>query len=403
MALFGLFGGEAGKREAFAREVIDALTRGGQQGPWTYDAPSFAVRSDKTIFNLDNVWQQYLAAPRAARSAIFERFAAPLAATPTNRDELLACLRPMVRDRLWLELYGVEIRRVTGAPFQDTVPHLPLADHHVVSLVAWKGASMSTVTSATLEAAQVNEDEAFAAAGANLRKLPPGLRELKPGLWVSVEEDDFDASRLLGREARQVPVRGAPVALAANRNALFVVGDRDDDTLEMLIAIAAKELSEPRSLAPLLLRFEDGEWKNWLPAPGSRNRAALERWELKAKLDRYNRQKAELEALEKEVGEGAHPLQHWFYGTLMARDGGAKTLTFSMWFPTPTLLPRCELVCLRPEEKGPVIEVPWAAVAEVMGDRLVKLDGYPERFRADVYPEPAELERLKRVATRIVE
>jgi hypothetical protein len=402
MALFGLFGGEAGKREAFAREVIDALTRGGQAGPWTYDAPAFAVRSQRAIFNLDNVWQQYQAAPRAARSAIFERFAAPLAATPTTREDLLPCLRPMVRDRLWLELYGVDIRRATGKSFEGSVPHLPLADHHVVSLVAWKGASMSTVTSATLAEAKVTEDEAFAAAGANLRKLPPGLRELKPGLWVSVEEDDFDASRLLGREARQVPVRGAPVALAANRNALFITGDRDEDGLELLTALAPKELSETRSLAPLLLRFEDGEWKNWLPAPGSRSFAALTRWELKAKLDRYNRQKAELEALEKEVGEGAHPLQHYFYGTLMARDDGAKTLTFSMWFPTPTLLPRCELVCLRPEQEGPVIEVRWDEVAGVMGERLVKHDGYPERFRADVYPGPAELERLKRVATRIV-
>jgi hypothetical protein len=234
-----------------------------------------------------------------------------------------------------------------------------------------------------------------------LRALAPGFRELKRGLWVSLEEDDFDASRLLLPQARQLDVRGAPVAVAANRNALFITGDRDEDGLELLAEVAAKELAEERSLAPVLLRYA-GEWQPWMPAADSRSYATFKRWELKATLDRYNRQKAELEALEELVGKGAHPFQDFFYASVQAlvapKDNWATAKTMCFWFPTPSLLPRCEVLCLRADQHGPVVSVRWADATALLPDLMKQLEGYPERWQVDHFPNEEQLQALRAVA-----
>jgi hypothetical protein len=223
---------------------------------WQYNRDEFCVKSGGVTISLGRLYDEYQTTPAPHRSEVLQqRLAGMLAPRPTSRDELIKCLRPMLRDRAWLELYAIDHHRAFGKPLDGPVPHTVIGDHFAVTLVAHNSQSMATVTAAGLAEAGLSVEDAFAAAEANLRALATGFRELKPGFWVSVEEDDFDASRLLLPRASALEVRGAPVAVAANRNALFVTGDQDEACLEMLAAVAAKELAEERSLAPLLLRF----------------------------------------------------------------------------------------------------------------------------------------------------
>jgi hypothetical protein len=408
MALFGLFKNEATKRREFAEQLRSSLVQAGQAGPWSYAEGDFSLRSATSVLFLERVWAEVQRTAPAERAAVLAHWLAGAkvsagapAAVPVDRASLLASLRPMLRDRGWLELSDVDHRRVFGSPI-DEVPHAVVAEHFAVTLVAWQPHAMATVTSRALTEAGVSTDEAFAAAGANLRALAPGFRELRRGLWVSVEEDDFDASRLLLNRVRQLDVRGAPVALAANRNALFVTGEKDDDGLELLAEVAAKELAEERSLAPLLLRHA-GDWEPWLPPPGSRHHALFRRWQLKATLDRYNRQKAELEALEKHVGEGkvAHALQDYFYASVQVRvpapEDWAAAQTLCHWFPIRSLLPRVDLLCLRAEQDGPIVAVRWHDALERVGDLMQRVDAYPERWRVERFPDARQLDALRAV------
>ncbi|MDP3233809.1 MAG: hypothetical protein Q8N26_13600 [Myxococcales bacterium] len=153
-------------------------------------------------------------------------------------------------------------------------------------------------------------------------------------------------------------------------------------------------MREPRSLAPLLLRYGDEGWAPWLPPQGSKLRPRFRGWELKAAIDRYNQQKAALEELELRVGAGAHALEGYFYASLQHDDRGE---TFALWFPIPTLLPKCEVLCIRAEENGPIVRVKWDDALAAVGDRMQKLDAYPERWRVEPegFPTEAELQRFE--------
>lgn len=381
---------EAEQRRAFADEVIANLQKSGRAGPLTYDAERFEIEAPNERIVLGHLYAQCRDAPATARAVLMQRFTEPRAATPQTRDELLACVRPMLRDRAWLEHYAIEHRQMFGELLGEPLPHALVSEHHVVTLVAWNIQSMATVTWKTLRDLGVSEEEAFVAAGKNLRAIPTDFRELRRGLWASVQEDDFDASRLLIKRARQLGVRGAPVAVAANRNALFITGDADEENLEALAVVAEKQLRQPRRLAPLLLRYGDEGWEPWLPPLGSKLRPRFRGWELQAAMDRYNQQKAALEDLEQRVGAGAHPLEGYFYASLQHDDRGQ---TFAMWFPIPILLPKCELLGIRAKENGPIVRVKWDDALLAMGGRMQKLDAYPERWRVEPEGFPTEAER----------
>jgi hypothetical protein len=95
-------------------------------------------------------------------------------------------------------------------------------------------------------------------------------------------------------------------------------------------------------------------------------------------------------------------LQNYFYALVQAlvepADHWASARTMCFWFPTPSLLPAVDIVCLRAEANGPVVSVRWADAVARLPQLMKKLEGYPERWQVDHFPNEVQIRALRAVA-----
>ncbi|MGH6960874.1 MAG: hypothetical protein ACREE7_10345, partial [Dongiaceae bacterium] len=156
---------------------------------------------------------------------------------------------------------------------------------------------------------------------------------------------------------------------------------------------AAETLSttdQPLSARPLRLR--DGQWIDF----------ALDGEELASFYDlmrgqwtrEYAEQKQLLDQLHAQSGDDILVAS---YAPMQNRRTG-KPFCMTFWVDGfVNLLPRADAVVLK--SAAEVMVVPWRAATAVIAHRLATTDHYPIRYRADTFPDAAELEQLRAVAT----
>jgi hypothetical protein len=315
-------------------------------------------------------------------------------ASATSRSIRVETLRPALRS--WWSFAG---EALTDRIFGTEAPCAPAVSHVGsdlgVALIADEPNRLDAITGAQLRASGLEPEAALALALDNLRpRSAPAFDKLKPGLFVSQWRDGLDASRLLLSDIiAALPVTGDPVAMVPTRSTLLVAGADDHRALLALAYAAAETLSttdQPLSARPLRLR--DGKWSDFV----------LDDVELAPFTDlmrgqwtrEYAEQKQLLDQLHAQSGDDILVAA---YAPMQNRNTG-KPFCMTFWVDGfVNLLPCADSVVLK--SAAEVIVAPWQAARTIIGHRLASTDHYPIRYRAEAFPDAAELERLRAVAT----
>lgn len=403
MGLLDRFIGPPSK-DAFARKVSGALRRAGEQRPIKYDADGFRLAigdgDRRSYHNLGNYYDEYCAAPRSGREGIVARIVEThrqLAAAdlPKTFDQARARLRPRVRERFYLESRRMELElQGVQAP---RLPHRPLADHLMTSLVYDLPSSMLEVGEDRLEEWGVSFEEALKTARENLwDRTKERLVELQPGLFASSWEDNYDATRLVLHDLIwQYTVRGEHVAMVPNRDTLIVTGSQDPAGLAKLFALTESSLEKPWPISGIPIRLDRDEWKAFELETWHEHVGAFRRLFVRSHSTEYAHQKELLDALHKKKGEDLFvatytPTQH--------KETG-EVSSYCTWTEgVPSLLPRTDkIVFVRPDlpkEKQVIGPTDWGKVQREVKDLMKPTAHYPERWRVNQFPTDPHLRYL---------
>ncbi|MCU0695989.1 MAG: hypothetical protein MUC96_05620 [Myxococcaceae bacterium] len=118
----------------------------------------------------------------------------------------------------------------------------------------------------------------FELAVENLRRSTTApLEALRPGVYRSPLEDEYDAARvLLAERFLTLPLKGHPVVFIPNRVTLLVTGSEDVDNLLLCVeAIRTAIRTDARPVTRTPLGLTSDGWQPWLPPRTSPARAAL--------------------------------------------------------------------------------------------------------------------------------
>jgi len=326
----------------------------------------------------------------------FDRTAHPAPFDLTHSDSVGAdTLLPLLRSR-----WSLAGEALTGMIFDTEAPSAPAVVTHVgsdlgVALIAEGAGPEATLTGAQLSASGLEPETALSMALENLRpRSAAAFDAVKPGVFLSQWRDGYDAARLLFPDlVAALPVKGDPVVMAPTRNTLLIAGADDHSALLALADAGAQTLSatdQPLSARPLRLR--DGKWTDF----------ALDAEELAPFRDlmrgqwtrEYAEQKQLLDQLHAQSGDDILVAS---YAPMQNRNTG-KPFCMTFWVDGfVNLLPHADSVVLKSATE--VLVAPWPAATAVIAHRLAPTDHYPLRYRAETFPDAAELEQLRAGAT----
>ena len=298
--------------------------------------------------------------------------------------------------RSWWSFAG---EALTDRIFGSETPCAPAVGHVGsdlgVALIAGETAAASAITGAQLRASGLEAEAALARALDNLTaRSASAFETLKPGLLVARWGDGHDAARLLLPDLfAALPVTGDPVAMVPTRDRLLVAGADDRDALAALADAAAEALSKTdQPLSAQALRLRDGQWADFT-GDGEAFAPFLDLMRGQWTRD-YAEQKQLLDQFHAQSGDEVVVAS---YAPMQNRNTG-KPFCLTFWVDGfVNLLPRADSIVLK--SAAEVIVAPWRAMTAVVGHRLASTDHYPVRYRAEAFPDAAELAQLRAVAT----
>jgi hypothetical protein len=242
----------------------------------------------------------------------------------------------------------------------------------------------------------LSEQESFAIALDNLRaRSAKPMKELAPGTYESAWDDDHDPARLLLTDVLQRhATRGAPVVMAPSRGKLLLTGDQDAAGITLMVRRAEHELSQPRSMSPLMLRLVDGRWTKFEP---SAHAAKLHSLRLVSEGQAYTNQKQLLDERPTQQGEKI------FVANYMVGRGpdGTPSRSACVWSKgVVSLLPKTELLTfVDPHgDKADAVVIEWSRAIPVIGHLMRETVDIPPRFYVADCPDDDQLARLRQVA-----
>jgi hypothetical protein len=161
--------------------------------------------------------------------------------------------------------------------------------------------------------------------------------------------------------------------------------------------IAKESFDKPRPISTIALRLEGDEWMPWLPAPDAPLYGEFHELRLRTIGAEYNDQKELLDAVHQQTNQGVMVAP---YGALQNKETGRVT-SYSVWYEgVESLLPETDAVLFfRPEaadDQKIVAGGAWQHIRDVVGDLMVPMGWYPERYRVKQFPSDAELAKIGR-------
>jgi uncharacterized protein YtpQ (UPF0354 family) len=211
-----------------------AVEKAGETRVIHYDAEQFTLQGQgerQNLFNMTNVYNEYCAAPRDQKQAIFDNFVRTWFASGKDMVEDYESAKPDilpgVRNRMLFE-HAMMKMKVDGKG-DLCWPYRPLGQHLGIGLVYDLPSSMMQIQQHSLDQWQVPFEDAYEVACENLQELTKHVLEQEAqGVWSSPWRDNYDPSRMLLLDyIRHHEIVGDPVVMVPNRDTLLLTGSKD--------------------------------------------------------------------------------------------------------------------------------------------------------------------------------
>jgi hypothetical protein len=424
-------------RDEFAQAVLIQLAVRGETTA-QYDSETFSIvhtpQEDGTNASawrtqLDRWYEKYQQAASEGRgdeavADVAENWAHTLKWAHSEHQLNKARLVPLVRSRFDYELSSLRTALQLKQPPRELMQvfvHQPLAEHLDVIIAEDAPDRYNQVTRPLLEQLKVSWDEALRLAMWNLPQIDPGFASLQPlqqretGYWVYAAEPSelFSSWLLFPEKIRRLPVKGKPVAFVPKVSLLAITGTDEIEALRRLIAMTCEALSKEggRTVSAIPLVLEVSGWKPWLPPASHPLYWAIKELHITESSNFYDAQKELLDQLlARDQGDEAPFVASYQVGQFAEHQGAAVLTTQCIWPDVDTLLPRTEVVILKPllnrdaleldenaePQFGEWVTLTWQQFADYLGPRLKKLDYFPERYqvREEDFPVGEDWQRL---------
>jgi hypothetical protein len=385
--LFDFLTGRTGEDD-FAHKVVARLAKAGWPHRVGYDRVRFRLLTDDqgAVLNLDRLYEEWLACPRAGRSAMLDRAIAPVveAGLIDDFEHSAPKLIPLVRNLTELQLVALDAEPPDLETWQ-------ICRAFAGPLVQVVGVDLPHTTGLLPKSQAVlwgkSHDELFDIALANLiARSPVRFAPLGDGLYLSDYEDSYDSSRLLLPElflALQLP--GHPVAVVLSRHQVVVAGSDSTGALDAMAAYVVQAFRDnPRPLAyqPLILR--DRQWTPFEPRSGPIRELAV-----RQRVRDYGVQTTALERYMERLRKDV------FIAPLEVNVLEGEAYTWSSWTETvPALLPRADGLGLTAADGRTLVRT-WDAIEAACGPFTPDDSFHPVRYRASAWPSPEAWARLE--------
>ena len=382
--------------DAFAELVLRTLKEIGDRRPATYDKENFRVvvkeeGEDAWLFNLRNIYSEYLSADAKDREALLRRSCLGLASRvrmPDEFEDVKPDLMVTICARSMPELMRLEAGG-PGSKWKD-LACTPVSDHLIACLVFDLPTTMQYVSADKLEEWGISLYEATEIARQNLEEREFKAASLADRLFVFMTSDAFDAARmLLVDQLRSLAVNGPPVAMAFSRDSLILTGADDVEGLGIMAGLAERKAEEPRQICPIPHKLVDDAWEPWLPPPDHPHYEKFRVLQLKYLYVEYAKQKPLLDEWYKRTGEGI------FVATYSAVEKNGKPLSYCLWSKgVNTYLPQTEFVALLDPQTKQTGFYRWERLTAAVGHLMTSVDMYPPRCHVAEFPSQEEIERI---------
>ena len=399
MKLFEQFFGPLSK-DKFARLLKDAIQKAGEKDPIHYDSKDFSLHAKgdgENTLNLANAYAEYCAVSEPQKATLVRNFVRTWFSTrkglPEDFEGAAHDLLPAIRNRMMFEHTAMKMKMAEKTGFHW--PYRVLAEHLGIGLVYDLPSSMFQIQQHSLDQWGTTFAEAYPMACANLGQITKHtLNAVEPGVWESPWHDNYDPSRMLLLDyIRHHDVAGDPVVMVPNRDTLLLTGSEDAAGLARMVERAAPLHDHPRSLSGSAFRLtEENEWVPFLPAPAHPESKQYHLLQVKDFWSSYDQQKAALNELHEKMGKDIFVAS---FSAVEKQDTG-EIRSYCVWSEgVVAFLPKTDYIYffqVRDREEGEIVAtVPWAAAAEVLGDRIKPVGIYPERYLVEGFPTAEEI------------
>lgn len=382
-------------KDKFAKMVMTSVRQKGEMGKVVYDPNEFRLVVDGekgTRLFLSNAYYEYCTAPRKERPEILQKYVrnwfVGQKEMPEDFADIKPDLMPIVRSRSYYELNRQRVA-LDGSKTPDWAYQI-LNDYLVIGLVYDMREAIRTIHQDDLDKWGVTFYEALEIARDNLSQLPQQV--IGPadgeGVYLSAMGDSYDSSRLLLLDLiRQFKVKGDPIAMVPNRNALIVAGSEDVEGLKGMLALAKDAMQKPYTIGGIAMRLDGEDWVTWLPDPSHPLYKDFRLLQIQTYGQEYDEQMELLNKLHEKKGEDIFVAS---YSAMENKENG-NLLSCCVWSKNVlTLLPKTDLVAFIQEGAKPRI-AEWDRVVETVGNLMEPLDMYPPRWRVSEYPTDEQL------------
>ena len=383
-------------KNAFAKQLLQALEDADPSSQFEFDEENFQIiRQDQAgSVSLGNIYKEHCTLKRAERDANIVRLASVFLNQgddlPSDFDEARSHLRPKIWSRATFDL--MELRNRLEAADPMDVPLFPLGSHLYSSLVYDTENAMRSLSKDDLDQWGVTYYEAFEIACRNLEESSVMHAQIGDGFYSSVAGDNYDSSRvLLIERIKSMEVNGDHIAVVPQRDAMYVAGTADEESLKIMFDLTDETSSEEiRPLCPLPLILKNGEWEDWSPPRNHVLRAKFDDLELCYLAPLYGEQKSLLDQIA-EFEEMPFAASY----SVVQLEGTDDLLSYSVVGEgVDTLLPKSQYVIFM-TEAGIAASGRWDYVLDVLGSLLALDDSiYPPRFRIKEFPSQELLDEV---------
>jgi hypothetical protein len=382
-------------QDDFARLLLKRIRASGDARPVEYDAEKFQLKkSESWVSYLGNIYQEYQRLEPDEREQLIRRFLTMWHTTdlpvPEEFDLVKADLLPALRARSYFE---VDLQ-LAGNGDGFVPPYETIGEHLALSLVYDLPTAMMTVSDETMDKWGVTFYEAMEVAKRNLLEKPLQYAQVGSAFALA-NGDSYDATRMVLLDfIRQLDVPGEIIALAPNRERLYVCGSEDAEGLAFALTMTEQDVQHERYISGLAFRLEADEWRPWLPQHEDPLFHRFRQLAIQTMGQMYADQAELLNRRHARTGEDVFVAS---YSGLKDESTG-DLISYCMWAEgIDSLLPETDRVFFaRPsgDDVSTAAFGNWEVVRR-LSDELMEPQGlYPERWRVRGFPDEQILRQI---------
>jgi hypothetical protein len=387
-------------KDEFANTCLLRLKQAGETRPLRYDPVHYCLTDDDTALDLDQPYSDYCLASVEHRETLFAQFISFWVSQnikiPTDFEAVAPALRPIIWKRSFLEIQKLA-SQCDGKRFR-VLPFVSVGQSFAVGLGLEMEQSCALVYESHCSSWNVKVEQATQVAINNLRGLKEAtFQVVAPGLFQVLQTDSYATSRLLLPDViRRQAVSGDHIAMIPNDRSLLLTGSEDPEGLANMARLADQLLKGPCPRSGMPLRLCGDSWIPFLPGHHHATRRQFERLQVESNFLDYDAQQIPLQMTLDPKLETVF-VSHCFF---FPQDEAETPRTFCIWCTgIDVLLPKADVISftLNEDKANPEIlaRTEWDRAVDIVGDLMIPQGLYPERWRVNSFPNPAQIAKLE--------